>query len=154
MKKIIVLLATTIMSSVAFAELEGNLEHYKISYNENNEEVLSDIGSVYPEDVILYKMVFTNVGDENLENIEIKGLIPDVTDYVENSATIKGLEKVVFSIDSGNTWSKTPMITIVEDGKEVRKPAPISDYNQIKWIIPSFEKNSKKVFEYRVIVNN
>lgn len=46
------------------------------------------------------------------------------------------------------------MITVVEDGEEITKPAPITDYNQIKWIIPKFEKKSEKVFEYRVIVNN
>lgn len=93
-----------------------------------------DPHTVLPGDVVRYRLVFTNVTDVPVKNVEFKDPLPGGLRYVAASANADREDITIdYSIDGGATYSPQPMIEEVVDGKPVRKPAPAELYTHIRW---------------------
>lgn len=136
------------------AELVSKMEYFVIKKDKDNQEVLKSTPRVFPGEVVLYKMTFENTENEILKDVEVNGLIPNVTNYIKGSESKQDNEIVMFSIDNGTTWSEKPMKKVVKDGVVKEIAAETFEYTNIKWKIPSFKEKETKLFEYRVMIKN
>ena len=89
---------------------------------------------VAPGDVVEYRLVFTNTKDIALKNVVFQDPIPSGLSYVAGTAK-SGRDDVTveYSIDGGKSWSPRPMITVIEAGKKVTKPALPETYTNVRW---------------------
>ena len=93
-----------------------------------------DPHTVLRGDVVRYRLVFTNVTDVPVRNVEFKDPLPGGLRYVAASASADREDVAIeYSIDGGATYSARPMVEEVVDGKPVRKPAPVELYTHIRW---------------------
>ena len=90
-----------------------------------------------PGDVIRYALVFTNVTAGAVKNIQFVDPIPTGMVYVLGSAAADHPVRLEYSIDGGKSYSAQPMITLVEGGKRVEKPAPREQYTHVRWTVLS-----------------
>jgi uncharacterized repeat protein (TIGR01451 family) len=88
-----------------------------------------------PGDEIRYRLVFTNVTAGPVKNIQFVDPIPSGMVYVLGSATSDQRVHVEYSIDSGRTYAVRPLISVVEGGNPVQKPAPPARYTNIRWTV-------------------
>jgi len=130
-------------------KVEGYLVKVVVNGKEKKEELQPLPDKVYPGDVIEYKIIATNVSNEELKNVVIKARIPKGTVYVPKSAT----GEPEFSIDNGKTFSKEPVkYFVVENGKKVEKIATPDMYTNLRWKIDSIKPNETVELTYRVKV--
>lgn len=90
-----------------------------------------------PGDVIRYTLVFTNVQANAVKNVQFVDPIPQGLVYVLGSAAAGEPTRIEYSIDGGKTYSTQPLISVVEDGKKVEKPAPREMYTHVRWTVLS-----------------
>lgn len=90
-----------------------------------------------PGDVIRYTLVFTNVQSTPVKNVQFVDPIPQGLVYVTGSAAAGQPARIEYSIDGGKTYSTDPQILVVENGKNVQKPAPREMYTHVRWTVLS-----------------
>jgi uncharacterized repeat protein (TIGR01451 family) len=88
-----------------------------------------------PGDEIRYRLVFTNVTAGPVKNVQFVDPIPSGMVYVLGSATSDQRVHVEYSIDSGRTYMARPLISVVEGGNPVQKPAPPERYTNVRWTV-------------------
>jgi uncharacterized repeat protein (TIGR01451 family) len=88
-----------------------------------------------PGDVIRYGLVFTNVTKGPVKNVMFDDPLPQGLVYVLGSAKADQPVRIDYSIDGGKTYSAQPMIAVLENGKQVEKPAPPARYTHVRWMI-------------------
>jgi len=116
---------------------------------QKKEKVVPLPESVYPGDVIEYRIVAKNISNETLKNVVIKTKIPEATTYVPESAT--KTPEPEFSIDYGKSFQKEPVkYKVYEKGEPVEKTATPDMYTNIRWKVSSIEPQKFRVFKYRV----
>ncbi len=93
--------------------------------------------SARPGDEIGYTLDFTNVTGGPVRNVQLVDSIPQGTTYVLGSAAADRPARINYSIDGGKTYTAQPMITAIEDGKKVEKPAPRELYTHVRWTVLS-----------------
>ena len=107
---------------------------------------------VLPKSVIQYEITAENTSTETLKNVNLIGIIPMGTVYIDKSATVN--YPIEYSIDGGGTFQKEPVKYKVKlpDGKEVEKIATPDMYTNIRWVVPEIKPQQEiKVF-YRIII--
>lgn len=154
MKLITTLIMLSVMSLPSFAELTSKLEHFIVKKGPDGKEILKSASRVFPGEIVHYKLTYVNTEDEVLNNVDIAGMIPAQTNYVDDSATNEIKNIIMYSIDDGENWSQKPMKTIMINGKPTKIAAETFEYTNIKWKVDLFDKRETKVFEYRVMVKN
>jgi uncharacterized repeat protein (TIGR01451 family) len=93
-----------------------------------------DPNTVLSGDVVRYRLVFTNVTDVPVRNVEFKDPLPAGLRYMAASAGADREDVAIeYSIDGGATYAAQPMVEEMVDGKPVRKPAPVELYTHIRW---------------------
>ena len=95
----------------------------------------ADKSVAQPGDEIRYRLVFTNVTAGPVKNIQFVDPIPAGMTYVLGSATSSPRVHAEYSIDGGHSYAAQPLISVVEDGKPVEKPAPAERYTHIRWTV-------------------
>lgn len=97
----------------------------------------ADSGLFVPGDVIEYALRFTNVTDAAVQDVVLKDPIPDGLIMVLGSPSADREDIVVdYSIDGGTSWSVSPVVERLEDGRVVVHPAPAGAYTHVRWTIP------------------
>ena len=87
-----------------------------------------------PGDVVRYRLTFTNTTPDSVRNVQFSDHVPAGLKYVSGSATSDRPDVLIeFSIDGGRSYSATPEIDVVENGKRVRHPAPPETYTDVRW---------------------
>jgi len=89
-----------------------------------------------PGDIIVYTIIYTNMGKVITTDAEIVDPIPRGVVYVPDSAEGKDTE-ITCSIDSGRSWHRPPVTMQVKkpDGTVENKPAPAGRYTHVRWVI-------------------
>lgn len=107
-----------------------------------------------PGDVIRYALVFTNLTQGPVQNVQFVDPIPHGLVYVLGSAAARQPARVEYSIDGGKTYTAEPTIEVVEDGHKVMKPAPRELYTHVRWtVMQSVAPGAQVTAEFRAQVN-
>jgi uncharacterized repeat protein (TIGR01451 family) len=106
-----------------------------------------------PGDVVIYSVLFANVGDETATNVVVSNPIPEGTAYLPGTASEPG--EVTFSIDGGKSYNTPALLkreVINPDGsKELRVASP-EEYTDIRWQIPAIAAGGSGKVIYQVQV--
>ena len=113
-----------------------------------------DINVLLPGDVVLYRLVFTNVSAKRVRNVQFTDPLPDGLKYVGGSSAADRDDVIVdFSIDGGHNYEVRPMIDMILDGERVEKPAPPEQYTHIRWRVRGWvEPGAKVSAEFRAVL--
>ncbi|KAM3109726.1 hypothetical protein [Phormidesmis sp. 146-33] len=90
--------------------------------------------SVTPGDVLRYVVTGQNTGNSAAKNLVVTQPVSQGTVYVLGSAASESGAAIVYSIDSGKTFVKTPTVQVkLANGKVETKPAPAEAYTHVRW---------------------
>jgi uncharacterized repeat protein (TIGR01451 family) len=105
-----------------------------------------DPSVVLPGDVVSYDLRFTNVRRDSVRAVVFDNPLPRGMHYVEQSATADRTDVVVeYSADGGRSYSATPMIERMVDGRRVSVPAPADGYTHIRWRVTGWVASGAQV---------
>ncbi len=152
----IIVLALT--ASAAYGQgpkLTGDMEARKIVLDETNREIAVPADQVFPLDTIEYTMTYRNTGNASAEGINLVGLIPDGTAYLDRTATEIENVRPLFSIDGGKSFHEAPVTYVVvndEGVEEIREATP-DMITHVQWRMDKgLEVGHELVVSYRVQV--
>jgi len=92
--------------------------------------------AVMPGDVVQYQLRFTNQGQGDARGVVFTNPVPEGLRYVDGSAGADRQDVAVeYSTDSGKTYAATPLVTVVEKGRRVQKPASPEQYTHVRWTV-------------------
>ena len=95
-----------------------------------------DPNTVTRGDVVEYRLVFTNVTGEPVNNIQFTDPLPEGMHYLQGTAGANREDvDVEFSLDGGTSYSELPMVEVVVDGRTEQRPASPEDYTDIRWTV-------------------
>jgi uncharacterized repeat protein (TIGR01451 family) len=95
-----------------------------------------DAATAMPGDVMEYRLRFTNITQGEVRGVVFNNPVPKGLRYVGGSAGADRQDVVVeYSIDGGRTYSVSPMVSEVVDGKRVQKPASPELYSHVRWTV-------------------
>ena len=87
-------------------------------------------------DVVEYRLVFTNITGNPVDNIQFTDPLPEGMHYLQGTA---GADRedvdVEFSLDGGTSYSEQPMVEVVVEGRTELRPASPEDYTHIRWTV-------------------
>ena len=95
-----------------------------------------DPNSVTLGDVVEYQLVFTNITERPVNNIQFTDPLPEGMQYLQGTA---GADRedvdVEFSLDGGTSYSEQPMVEVVVEGRTELRPASPEVYTNIRWTV-------------------
>jgi uncharacterized repeat protein (TIGR01451 family) len=140
--------------SASGSSLTGSIEAFRVVKTEDGETFLpADEAS--PNDVIEYRLTYTNTGDEPVQNIFITDPVPAGMEYIGASATTPTAGKVQFSIDGGKSFHDWPIQVKRHqgDGTEVEIEATPDMVSHIRWVVnDTFEPHGEVTVSYRTTI--
>ena len=121
------------------------------------ETVVPNPKTVLPGDVLREEVTVVNVAGKIIKNPVISVPVPKGTVYAGSATPTGDRWNTVYSIDSGKTYSATPMktVTVTENGKSVTKQvaAAPKDYTNVRWQIGQLGPDDTLKLSFRVRVN-
>lgn len=106
-----------------------------------------------PGDTLRYLLTFTNSQGRDLRNVVFTNPIPAGLMLLGGTVMTSAPASIAYSIDGGVTYSEEPMVTVTEDGREVRRPATAASYTHIRWTVAAaVAPNAGVTAEYQVQV--
>lgn len=98
------------------------------------EYVPSETVEVVPGDILRFKNIYMNIGDDAAEaGLTIQNPVPGEVAYIGGSATGKNAS-ITFSVDGGKSFKAPAELFVTgEDGK--KRLARPDEYTDIKWVI-------------------
>ena len=105
-----------------------------------------DPSTLYPGDVVHYRLLFTNITEVAVRSIEFTDPLPAGLRFVGGSALADRDDVVIsYSIDGGRVYSAQPMIEEIVDGERVTRQAPPEMYTHIRWMVPGWVQPGAQV---------
>ncbi len=106
----------------------------------------ADPHTVMPVDVVRYRLTFTNLRTDSVRSVQFNDPLPGGLRYMAGTAGANRADVTVeFSIDSGKSYAKQPMVEVVVDGQKVTRPAAPSLYTNVRWSINGWVKPNAQV---------
>ncbi|MDH5234113.1 MAG: hypothetical protein OEW77_04075 [Gemmatimonadota bacterium] len=106
----------------------------------------SSANAVQPGDTVRYRLTFTNLRPDSVQNVQFTDPVPAGLRYVAGSARANRPNVLVeFSIDSGRTYSERPEVEVVIDGRKERRPAPPGSYTNVRWSVRGWIRSNAQV---------
>lgn len=132
--------------------VQSVLEVYKITVDEEGEEIASETTEVTPGDLIEYRLTYTNNLDEGISQLNPILPIPVGMAYEIGSAS-PNLEGASLS-NTGNTFQNVPLTRQVRrpDGTTVEEEVPGREYRRLRWLVPSLGAGDQVILVARVKV--
>jgi uncharacterized repeat protein (TIGR01451 family) len=139
----IALLIVTLGAAVSFglasasAGFTGTLQAYRVVITDQGVEEFLPAESARPSDVIEYRLLYSNTGDQPIQNVLITDPIPIGTTFVHPSASKPEAGRVEFSVDGGESFHAWPVLvkTKTEDGEEKLVEATPDMVTHVRWEI-------------------
>jgi uncharacterized repeat protein (TIGR01451 family) len=94
---------------------------------------LVDAKKVLPGDVIVYKNSIENNSQKPAKNMVLNNPVPEHMEYVANSAKCSDGCKILYSVDSGNSFAESSKL-MVKIGNKKRLALP-KEYTNVRWIL-------------------
>lgn len=92
--------------------------------------------TVRPGDVLRYTLRFANPTERALRQVTLSNPLPAALRLVAGSPRASRSDaRLEFSADGGRTFSTTPAIEVVVEGKTVRRPVPPEQYTHVRWTV-------------------
>jgi uncharacterized repeat protein (TIGR01451 family) len=137
---IFILMSTVVVSfglASASASLTGTLEAYRVVITDEGVEEFLPADNAHPSDVIEYRLVYSNTGDEPIQRVLITDPIPMGTRLVPPSASKPESGRVEFSIDGGKQFQPWPILikTRTPDGGEKITKATPEMVTHVRWAL-------------------
>lgn len=110
--------------------------------------------TIEPGEIIIYTIRYSNKGNDEATNVDVKNPVPNNTAYVSGSARGKGAD-ITFSADGGKTFGKASSVSYQVHnaaGKSVTRKAGPENYTHVRWVIKRVKAGKSGDLEYRVRV--
>jgi uncharacterized repeat protein (TIGR01451 family) len=119
----------------ASAGLTGALEAYRVVITDQGVEEFLPADNARPADVIEYRLVYSNTGDDPIQNVLITDPIPIGTTFIHPSASRPEAGRVDFSVDGGKSFHAWPVMVKVkaQDGEEKVVEATPDMVTHVRW---------------------
>jgi uncharacterized repeat protein (TIGR01451 family) len=105
-----------------------------------------DGSAMLPGDLMSYDLRFTNLLRDSVQRVTFDNPLPPGMHYAAQSARASRQDVIVeFSIDSGRTYSTTPMIEREVNGRKVREAAAPESYTHVRWRISGWVRPGVQV---------
>lgn len=140
----------------AFAQqsngISSVLEVYRITVNEEGDEIATETTEVTPGDLIEYRLTYTNNLDNSITQLMPILPIPVGMEYELNSAS-PNAEGASLS-NTGNTFQRLPLTRQVRqpDGTTAEEMVPSREYRRLRWLVPSLDAGEQVILVARVKV--
>jgi uncharacterized repeat protein (TIGR01451 family) len=148
-------LTVTMGLAAASANLAGSLEAYRVAVTDKGAEEFLPAANARPQDVIEYRLIYTNTGDEPIRNVLITDPIPVGTRMVHPSASRPKTGKVEFSVDGGKSFHPWPVMVkkTTLDGKKKVVEATPEMITHIRWALgDAIQPDGSITLTYRAVV--
>jgi uncharacterized repeat protein (TIGR01451 family) len=122
---------------------------------ENNKttERFEDFQTVFPGDVIEYRLVLANTGNEAVSGAGATLPIPNATFYLDKTASSLAGVTLLASLDGKNFRLPPLKRQVVRDGKTVEEVVKPNEYRALRWRLQNkLEAGAKLEFKARVQV--
>jgi uncharacterized repeat protein (TIGR01451 family) len=139
----------------ASADLAGTLEAYRVVITDQGVEEFLPADNARPSDVIEYRLMYSNHGDQPIRNVLITDPIPAGTKLVHPSASKPAAGRVEFSIDGGKKFQAWPILTkkINENGEEEVVEATPDMVTHVRWALDgAIPPDGGVTLTYRTII--
>jgi len=128
----------------------------EVLIEENGQNVTQwvEAEDIEPGEKLKYTVTYVNVGDEPATEVRIENPIPELTVYVDDTASGDG-SNIVFSADGGESYSARGEVTYevaVFGGGTDRRPANADRFTNIRWLIEQVPPGNTGEVSFQVIV--
>ncbi len=147
-------LAVSVGLALASANLQGSLEAYRVVVTNEGVEKFLPADNARPQDVIEYRLIYKNTGDEPIQNVLITDPVPIGTRLVHPSSQIKA-GRVEFSIDGGKNFQAWPILIkkTGADGRETVVEATPDMVTHIRWALnQAIQPDAGITLTYRTVI--
>jgi uncharacterized repeat protein (TIGR01451 family) len=149
MKRVILmtLLIFVVVGAIGISNEEPvkvSIESYKVWDSRTATSTFEALEEVFPGDEIMYILSYENTSDSAIRGLQMIGMIPEGTHYINGSATGERREhyewevrdvELQFSIDNGSSFSRPPIFfEEILGGMTVKKLVNPSTYTNILWL--------------------
>ena len=146
-------LAVMSFSSAAESPLISTMSAYLVEVDDTGNEVLKPAEKARPNQVIEYRLNYSNQGDSPIDGLAITGPIPDSTIYLADTAATMVRNNFKVSIDGGKTWDDEPVLRLRENqfNQMEQVVIPASEYTHVRWYAATpLVANAEQQYRYRV----
>ena len=128
------------------------LEAYRITVDEDGEEISVPTTEVTPGDLIEYRLTYSNILDESVTSLYATLPIPIGMEFVLDSAS-PNPEGASLS-NTGSAFQQLPLTRQVRqpDGTTIEEEVPGREYRRLRWLVPSLEAGDQVILVARVKV--
>ena len=128
----------------------------EVLVEENGQNVTRwvEADEIEPGEKLKYTVTYVNVGDEPATEVRIENPIPELTVYVEDTASGEG-SNIVFSADGGENYNARSEVTYevaVFGGGTDRRVANSDRFTNIRWLIEQVPPGNSGEVSFQVIV--
>lgn len=141
--------------AAASASLTGTLEAYRVVTTDKGVEEFLPADNAHPSDVIEYRLVYSNTGDEPIQRVLITDPIPFGTQVLPPSASKPEAGRVEFSIDGGKVFQPWPILIKRQtaDGDEETVEATPDMVTHVRWALDgAIPPESGITLTYRTVI--
>lgn len=146
--------------SIAFAELESELQAFVVTETSEGAEKFMPANVVKPGQTIEYRLVHTNTFDDAIGGVTVVGPVPEGGELIAGytSSDVPGMFEVQGEFDPdrpGEEWAALPAMRVVidEDGTRRVEEAKPEDFTAVRWRLDGpMQRNASVSHAYRVEV--
>ena len=152
---VLVLGLTASIAIAAGGNLAGSLEAFRVVVTDKGVEDFLPADNARPNDVIEYRVTYTNTGDQPVQNIFVTDPIPFGTEFVHSSATKLKTGDVEYSVDGGKTYQPWPILVkkTNENGEEEMVEATPDMVTHLRWALTKpIEPKQGITVTYRTVI--
>jgi len=155
---VLVLAALLSLASLAWAggPVTGDIKAFIVTQTDGEEQVI-EASETEPGQLMEFRIVFTNNGEESVTGIRVVDPIPENTTFVADSHSSDVRADFEVSIDGGESFEAEPVVRIEtrEDGTQSRVVVPPADYTHVRWLASEAlgAEGGQHSFAYRVSVD-
>mgnify|MGYP000309150770 CR=1 FL=1 len=134
----------------------GDIQAYVVTVEDGEERVV-EARRTAPGEIMEFRIVFTNHGEESVSGVRVIDPIPESTTYVADSHSSDVRASFEVSIDGGESFEPEPVVRIETqlDGSQRKLVVPPSEYTHVRWLADEAlgAEGGQHRFAYRVSVN-
>lgn len=146
------------IAGFAFAKgpVTGEIQAYIVTKDGDGKEMTVPAVETVPGQVMEFRIVFTNNGDDDVNGIQVVDPIPEHTRFISDShnADVKATFEV--SIDGGESFEGEPVVRLETqtDGSQKEVVVPPEQYTHVRWVAAEHlrSKGGQHSYSYRVSV--
>lgn len=150
---LVVLVSSAVLATAG--PLEGRIEAVRVIADNDGKETFLPADEANPNDVIEYRLTYSNNSQQPIRNVAVVDPVPVGTDYVGLTATVPAGGAVEFSLDNGSSFHAWPVKvkTTDENGEEVWVEATPDMVTHIRWSLASaLDPDTEITLVYRATV--